>query len=78
MELFHLQDQGVLFLCRSNGKIDIWEFLDESHKPSIKDPIIKEKVTSITIFRYFPPINENVENQTKKIIEYMFIGDISG
>ena len=69
---------GVLFLCRSNGKIDIWDFLDESHKPSIKDPIIKEKVTSITIFRYSPPIDENAENQTKKTIEYMCIGDISG
>ena len=69
---------GVLYLCRSNGKIDIWDFLDESHKPSVKDSFLKETVTSIDLFRYVPPIDENAENQTKTFIEYMIVGDVSG
>ena len=69
---------GVVYLCRSNGKIDIWDFLDESHKPSVKDSFIKETVTSIDIFRYTPPIDENAEVQTKILIEFMLVGDISG
>ena len=69
---------GVIYLCRSNGKIDIWDFLDESHKPSVKDSFIKETVTSINLFRYVPPVDETAEIQTKTFIEYMLVGDVSG
>ena len=69
---------GVIYLCKSNGEIDTWDLLDESHKPSVKDSFIKEKITSVAIFRYNLPIDENDENQTQTSIEYMLIGDISG
>ena len=52
--------------------------MDESHKPSVKDTLIKEKITSINIFRYILPIDENAEIQTQTWIEYMVVGDISG
>lgn len=76
--IFSPSRPGVLYLCRSNGKIDIWDFLDESHKPSVKDSFIKETVTSIEIFRYLPPVDENAENQTRTFLEFMLVGDISG
>jgi len=69
---------GVIYLCKSNGEIDTWDLLDESHKPSVKDTLIKEKITSINIFRYNIPIDENAEIQTQTSIEYMVVGDISG
>lgn len=69
---------GVLYLCRSNGIIDIWDFLDESHKPSVKDSFIKELITSIEVFKYYPPIEDNENNQKRAYIEYMTIGDASG
>ena len=69
---------GVIYLCKSNGEIDTWDLLDESHKPSVKDTLIKEKITSINIFKYNLPIDENAENQTQSSIEYMLVGDISG
>ena len=65
-------------LRESNGEIDTWDLLDESHKPSVKDTLIKEKITSINIFRYILPIDENAEIQTQTWIEYMVVGDISG
>ena len=69
---------GVIYLCKSNGEIDTWDLLDESHKPSVKDTLIKEKITSINIFRYNIPIDENAEIQTQTSVEYMVVGDISG
>ena len=69
---------GVIYLCKSNGEIDTWDLLDESHKPSVKDTLIKEKITSINIFRYNIPVDENAENQTQTSVEYMMVGDISG
>ena len=69
---------GVIYLCKSNVEIDTWDLLDESHKPSVKDTLIKEKITSINIFRYIIPIDENAEIQTQSSIEYMVVGDISG
>ena len=69
---------GVIYLCKSNGEIDTWDLLDESHKPSVKDTLIKEKITSINIFKYNLPLDENAENQTQSSIEYMLVGDISG
>ena len=69
---------GVIYLCKSNGEIDTWDLLDESHKPSVRDTLIKEKITSINIFRYNLPIDENAEIQTQTSMEYMLVGDISG
>lgn len=69
---------GVIYLCKSTGEIDIWDLLDESHKPSVKDSIIKEKITSISLFNYNPPVEETAEIQTQSSIEYMLVGDLSG
>ena len=68
----------VIYLCKSNGEIDTLDFLVESHKPSFRDTLIKEKITSINIFKYNRPIDENAENQTQTSMEYMLVGDISG
>ena len=75
---FSLSRPEVIYLCKSNGEIDTWDLLDESHKPSVKDTLIKEKITSINIFNYKFPIDENAENQDQSSIEYMLVGDISG
>ena len=69
---------GVIYLCKSNGEIDTWDLLDESHKPSVRDTLIKEKITSINICRYNNPTDEKAEIQTQTYIEYMVVGDISG
>jgi hypothetical protein len=44
---------SVIFLTRNNGSVDIWDFLDESHKPSDKETI-KEHITYFEIFKYYP------------------------
>ncbi|MCQ2818360.1 MAG: hypothetical protein MJ252_13925 [archaeon] len=69
---------GVIYLCRTNGKIDIWDFLDESHKASVKDSYIKETITSIELFRYQHPEDENEEVKTAVFSEYLLVGDNSG
>ncbi len=45
---------SVIYLTRNNGGIDIWDFLDESHKPSVKEYFIKESICFIEIFKYYP------------------------
>lgn len=45
---------AVIYLTKTNGKIDIWDFLDESHKPSVKETFIKEPITSFDIIKYQP------------------------
>jgi len=49
---------SVLYITRNNGSIDIWDFLDESHKPSVKESFIKENITFLDIFRYSPNTDE--------------------
>lgn len=49
---------SVIYLCRNNGSIDIWDFLDESHKPSVRESFIKETVTFMEIFKYFPNVED--------------------
>jgi hypothetical protein len=49
---------SVIFLARNNGSIDIWDFLDESHKPSVRESFIKESITSLEIFKYYPKIED--------------------
>jgi len=44
---------SVIYLTRNNGSVDIWDFLDESHKPSVKETI-KENVTFLENFRCYP------------------------
>ena len=45
---------SVIYLARNNGGIDIWDFLDESHKPSVKEHFIKESITYLEIFKFYP------------------------
>lgn len=47
----------VIYLTRNNGSVDIWDFLDESHKPSVKETI-KENVTFFENFRYYPSYDD--------------------
>jgi hypothetical protein len=49
---------SVIFLTRSNGWIDIWDFLDESHKPSVREKFNKDTITSLEIFKYSPHHDE--------------------
>lgn len=49
---------SVIYLTRNNGSIDIWDFLDESHKPSVRESFIKENITFLEIFQYFPYIDD--------------------
>jgi WD40 repeat protein len=71
---------SVLYLTRNNGKIDIWDFLDESHKPSVKESFIKESISSFELYQYIP-VEDDVysgESIYKKKKEYFAIGDSSG
>jgi len=45
---------SVIYITRNNGTIDIWDFLDESHKPSVKESLVKENITFLDILRYSP------------------------
>eukprot|EP00002_Diphylleia_rotans_P019732 TRINITY_DN3814_c0_g3_i2.p1 TRINITY_DN3814_c0_g3~~TRINITY_DN3814_c0_g3_i2.p1 ORF type:complete len:630 (+),score=129.61 TRINITY_DN3814_c0_g3_i2:60-1949(+) len=38
---------GVLFIAKSDGSIEIWDFLDRSHEPSMKQIITSVAITSI-------------------------------
>lgn len=49
---------SVIFLTRNNGWIDIWDFIDESHKHSVREKFNKESITSLLIFQYYSPIDE--------------------
>jgi hypothetical protein len=49
---------SVIYLTRNNGTIDIWDFLDESHKPSIRETFMNENITFIDIFRYTSSIED--------------------
>lgn len=44
---------SVIYVSRNNGAIDIWDFLDESHKPSVTETFVKEQITFLEIFQYF-------------------------
>lgn len=69
---------GVIFFARNTGQIDIWDLLDESHKPSVKETFLKESVVYIDLILYKPVIED--ENLNKRFItqEYLVIGDQSG
>lgn len=54
---------GVLYLARNTGQIDIWDFVDESHKPSVKETFLKETITFIDLNVYESPKN-NEDNIT--------------
>ena len=69
---------GVLFVARNNGQIDIWDFLDESHKPSVKETFLKESITFIDIIQYTPIREDENLIKKKQIVEYLIIGDQSG
>eukprot|EP00340_Litonotus_pictus_P001863 CAMPEP_0170522126 /NCGR_PEP_ID=MMETSP0209-20121228/7573_1 /TAXON_ID=665100 ORGANISM="Litonotus pictus, Strain P1" /NCGR_SAMPLE_ID=MMETSP0209 /ASSEMBLY_ACC=CAM_ASM_000301 /LENGTH=754 /DNA_ID=CAMNT_0010809469 /DNA_START=66 /DNA_END=2333 /DNA_ORIENTATION=+ len=69
---------GVLFLARNNGQIDIWDFLDESHKPSVKESFLKESIVFIDIIVYTPVIEDENFNKRKLVEEYLCIGDQAG
>ncbi len=69
---------SVLFLARNNGNIDIWDFLDESHKPSVRESFFKENITFLEIFKYFPTVHDEYGITKKTFIEYFAIGDASG
>ena len=58
---------GVIFITKTNG-IDIWDFYDQSDKPSI---VIPQANTSITTFKLHTVNNP----QTKKTTQYMAYGD---
>jgi hypothetical protein len=49
---------GVVYLGRSDGCIDIWDFLDESHKPSVKESFIKDSISYLELFQFYPPSDE--------------------
>ncbi len=49
---------SVIFLSRSNGCIDIWDFLDESHKPSVREKFNKESITSLELYKYYYPTED--------------------
>jgi len=46
---------SVIYVARNNGAIDIWDFLDESHKPSVTETFVKEQISFLEIFQYFKP-----------------------
>lgn len=65
---------GVFFLARCNGQIDIWDLLDESHKPSVKETFLKECITFLDII-YYRPIVDDKPQDTQ---EFLCVGDQAG
>lgn len=49
---------SVIYVGRNDGCIDIWDFLDESHKPSVKESFIKDSISFLDLFHYFPTSEE--------------------
>lgn len=69
---------GVVYLSRNNGQIDIWDFLDESHKPSVKETFLKENLIFMDLINYKPVTEDENGNIKSQNIEYLVIGDQSG
>ncbi len=55
---------GVIFITKTNG-IDVWDFLDQSHKPSIT---LNLSANVITFFRF-----QSLKNKENK--QYLAYGD---
>lgn len=75
---FSLSRPAVVMLARNNGQIDMWDFLDESHKPSVKETFLKEVVTFIDLFMYSPTVEDEGVKKIKVKQEYLVLGDQSG
>lgn len=69
---------GVLFFARNTGQIDIWDLLDESHKPSVKETFLKETIMFIDLILYMPVIEDENLNKRTLVEEYLCIGDQAG
>ena len=57
---------AILFIGKADGRIDIWDFLDQSHKESLSHNISSQKLTTISFLGL------------KKIPLVMAIGDSNG
>lgn len=38
---------GVIFIAKDDGTIDIWDLLDQTHKPSLTTPVVSTPITSM-------------------------------
>ena len=38
--LFSPSRPGVVFIGRSDGELDVWDFIDQSHKETTKFPVV--------------------------------------
>ena len=55
---------GVVIIGCSDGQLDIWDFLDISHKPTLVHRVVSESITVITFHDTIP--------------HYLAIGDANG
>lgn len=69
---------AVIFLARNTGQIDIWDLLDESHKPSVKETFLKESIVFIDLLIYKPVFEDENLNKRTLVQEYLCIGDMAG
>lgn len=69
---------AVLFVARNQGQIDIWDFLDESHKPSVKETFLKEVITYIDLILYTPMLDDEILKTRSAKHEYLCLGDQCG
>lgn len=40
---------SVIFISKTDGYVDVWDFFDQSHKPSMKIPITASALTFLNI-----------------------------
>jgi len=58
---------GIIVMARADGSIDVWDLLDQCHKPSLNFSVGSDKITSL---RFWPP------NQAS--VQYLAVGDCVG
>lgn len=55
---------GVIFVGKTSGQINIWDFLDQSHKPSIEISLTSQSITYLQFQDY--PLPDKKQHLVRK------------
>ena len=58
---------GVIFIGKTSGNIDVWDFLDQSHKPSMEFNLFANSITALS-FQNFPNLDKK-----QYLVGYYFV-----
>mmetsp|Transcript_9420 Transcript_9420/g.13939 ORF Transcript_9420/g.13939 Transcript_9420/m.13939 type:complete len:727 (-) Transcript_9420:520-2700(-) len=65
---------GVIYICRDDGKVEVWDFIDKNHEPSMEFTVTQVGITSLE-FRNYSKMVGNVEVHQN---QFLAIGSMVG